>query len=707
MIVREGKVTKVVPRGAAPILRDGFVLTGHARAGRWLRDHLPVGASVRLRPEEPFREQRFERDVHKVDPGTGEFPAGRGANQLVVYTPAFGSRTGTNIFGSEAIVRRGRIVERTGGDSEIPKDGFVISGHGGGSAWNMRCCWVGSRVELKGRHLVVIRDREAYLLEAEAHIASATQRIDLAGERGFACPAAEARAALIEARRRLADARRLLTAQPREAEAAIAAARRAAWVACARASETRSVEARGAWLWTARVLAVARERRELLSRLASANMNMLLPLIGSILRLPNGEQVLHDLIDDAHTWDIEVHPWTWLPGHSIPRRKDAERITEHPDWADVSLKGKRLKSLDLTNPKVRAAIADDARWLVSNFDIDGIHLDWEGFKGGFSDIGRSAFEKSYGYDPRGSQGPAGPERIRDRYLWRVSLIDQMVADLAPVVRGARPGLVVSSAVQCFNFHPNISSDFGASHQWIRWCARGLIDVAAPMIYSHNVDFVSRTATVMDREIGKRSLHYAGLILYPETAQYGLIEPYQLLEQIDAVRAAGCEGIILFSAERLFMPPWAPDDRLLLTLKEGPFRKKAALPHRGWQRPTPDCSAIVPHLYAVAELKNAPSKIVAGQSADVTIQLKNYGTEPFDVKEVRVTSPMKWTASLTSGARASVPPASTVLVTATLRAPPMSAPGNARARLRVVVQAGAAEKPVSVSDIVLAIKKARP
>ena len=58
------------------------------------------------------------------------YPGGRGANQLVIYTYKNGLRTGTNEFGAEAIVVDGTVVQISGADSIIPKDGLVISGHG-------------------------------------------------------------------------------------------------------------------------------------------------------------------------------------------------------------------------------------------------------------------------------------------------------------------------------------------------------------------------------------------------------------------------------------------------------------------------------------------------------------------------------------------------------------------------------------------------
>lgn len=693
-VVRGGVVVEA-KNGAAAIPQDGYVLTGHGDSASWLGEHLAVGDEVQLRDAPPFEEERYEREVDAIDPDTSVFPSGRGPDQLVIYTPAFGERTGTNIFGSESIVRDGRIVARSGGDSPIPGDGFVISGHGRGSSWNVRHCPVGARVELDGTRLLVTVDREAHFLRVEHDIDRAADRIAWAEAESIDCPLERAKEALATAGERLEKARSQVETEPAAAAQTLREARRAAWTACARASETRLVEARGVWMSQSRVLQSAELRRDYLARLASANITMILPLARSVIDQPNGEQLLHDLIRDAHSFGIEVHPWTWLPGHSIPRTKDARRLEQHPEWADVSASGERLAALDPANPEVREALVSDAVWLATNFDIDGLHMDWEGIRGGFSEISRAEFEQRHGYDPLGDEGPTGPERVRDLYLWRVALIDRVVTEVVDALRGEGVEIPVSSAVQCFSFHPNIPSDTGASQQWPRWCRRGQLDIACPMIYSQSVEFVAETAGAIEREIGGSALHYAGLILYPETARGGLIEPWQLLEQIDAVREAGAEGIILFAAQQLFSPPWTPDDRLLLTLREGPFRQRATLPHQTWQRRPLRPELTVPYLYAVAEVEGSPA-IEAGKSADLTVRVTNWGSEVFVVHGARVGSPRGWQAEALLDGPLSIEPGDAATVSLRVTAPADAEVGETALRLSMTLTAGAVEKSISVS-----------
>ncbi|MBO5735667.1 MAG: hypothetical protein J6S15_06155, partial [Clostridia bacterium] len=54
----------------------------------------------------------------------------RGSGHLIVYTNEYGERTATNEWGVEAQVDANNQVIYVGGNnSEIPKGGFVVSGH--------------------------------------------------------------------------------------------------------------------------------------------------------------------------------------------------------------------------------------------------------------------------------------------------------------------------------------------------------------------------------------------------------------------------------------------------------------------------------------------------------------------------------------------------------------------------------------------------
>ena len=97
-----------------------------------------------------FNQSSFPIDV--IDPQSStnakgaNYPGLRGANQLVVYTPAFGFRTNTNEFGTEAVITGDTVSALSGADSLIPANGIVISGHGKAKKWINENVMVGSKI---------------------------------------------------------------------------------------------------------------------------------------------------------------------------------------------------------------------------------------------------------------------------------------------------------------------------------------------------------------------------------------------------------------------------------------------------------------------------------------------------------------------------------------------------------------------------------
>ncbi|OLC29848.1 MAG: hypothetical protein AUH31_05955 [Armatimonadetes bacterium 13_1_40CM_64_14] len=77
----------------------------------------------------------------------------RRADELIVYRPSFDQTTGTNAFGAEAVVRGGVVIQQADlrGNSLIPPDGFVLSGHGRARSWIMQTLTPGTPVLVRMR----------------------------------------------------------------------------------------------------------------------------------------------------------------------------------------------------------------------------------------------------------------------------------------------------------------------------------------------------------------------------------------------------------------------------------------------------------------------------------------------------------------------------------------------------------------------------
>lgn len=160
VIVRGEKVAKVL-RGAQalrpleePIPADGYVLIGSGIAHRFLQEMTP-GDRVRLTEKAASTPEPLPKWVGTEAGSTYAISAlnrGRLTDELIVFTPDFGTHTMTNGWGGEAAVVAGKVVAlRPYGDDglfAIPQDGFVVSAHGAARSWFERSLGVGASVTL-------------------------------------------------------------------------------------------------------------------------------------------------------------------------------------------------------------------------------------------------------------------------------------------------------------------------------------------------------------------------------------------------------------------------------------------------------------------------------------------------------------------------------------------------------------------------------
>ena len=121
-----------------------------------------------------FESVRKINSIYPIDDisPTNTYPGYRGVNQLVIYTRDYGKTTGTNEFGKEAIVEDGVVVALTGANSNIPRDGYVISGHGSAKKWISDNLKIGTKVEIKERTIRAYTTIDSYRYFAKSKINS-------------------------------------------------------------------------------------------------------------------------------------------------------------------------------------------------------------------------------------------------------------------------------------------------------------------------------------------------------------------------------------------------------------------------------------------------------------------------------------------------------------------------------------------------------
>ena len=93
-------------------------------------------------------DKQYEFSFDYVNPESTEYPGGRGPHEMIVYTPEFGERTGTNEYGTEAVIENGVIIRHGSNDNEIPRNGYVLSAHGNAMVYILAFAREGRKAEI-------------------------------------------------------------------------------------------------------------------------------------------------------------------------------------------------------------------------------------------------------------------------------------------------------------------------------------------------------------------------------------------------------------------------------------------------------------------------------------------------------------------------------------------------------------------------------
>ncbi|NMB47013.1 MAG: phosphodiester glycosidase family protein [Firmicutes bacterium] len=99
----------------------------------------------------------------------------RYADELIVYTPENGAATRTNNYGWEIIVKDNRVLGWAEGNSLIPQNGYVLSGHGKAAQW-LRNLEIGDYIDAKWGM------QPAWLEQGVAHAVGGGPRLLRGGE---------------------------------------------------------------------------------------------------------------------------------------------------------------------------------------------------------------------------------------------------------------------------------------------------------------------------------------------------------------------------------------------------------------------------------------------------------------------------------------------------------------------------------------------
>ncbi len=523
--------------------------------------------------------------IDSIDPtiltnaSAGFYPGLRGANQLIIYTPAFGIRTNTNEFGTEAIVNGNIVTSLSGADSIIPDDGLVVSGHGRSKKWMNENIILGSKVyvDKESKTLTVYVTSDSFLFGAKEKIKEAQSIVNYYKSVSYMYDSQKPCIYIDKARDYLNKAQIDTQNVQKYSSLAIEAANSA----LATSIPFDKGELKGVWVRpteTSQEAIIAS-----LDKIKSTGIDNIFletyfhgktifpsKTMANYQFAPQNEKFLgfdplKIWIEEAHKRNIKVHIWfeTFYVGNENPKDNPRSILAVNSDWGNKtkrdfdsltavpSLSEHGGYFIDPANPDVQAFLEELINEIICNYHPDGINLDYirypqsisAKFAGydlsnwGYTEYARCDFKKIYGKDPI--------DLTKDDPLWQLwdkYRQDKITAFVLRISNLTKQQKVLFTTV----IFPDRQKALETKQQdWKTWSALGYIDGFTPLLLTCD----AKTANAMMQDVinnkSKNTNLYAGLFI---TFMGGSNE--DLLRQIHESRKLNSKGVIMFDYAHL-------------------------------------------------------------------------------------------------------------------------------------------------------------
>ena len=552
-------------------------------------------------PQTKYNEVIFSQKVYPInaiDPTTltnssaSFYPGLRGSNQMTVYTSAFGSRTGTNEFGGEAIVNGNIVTALSGADSIIPCDGLVISGHGVAKKWMNENIIIGSKVyvDKDSKSLTVYITSDSYLYGAKEKIKEAKDIIAYYTKCSYLYDSSKPCGYLDKAHEYLYKAEKDAKNVQKYSSLAIEAANSA----LATSLPYKKDELKGVWIRPTET-----SEQAIINTLDRIKMsgidNIFLETyfhgktifpsktMANYQFTPQNEKFvgfdpLAVWITEAHKRGIKVNIWfeTFYVGNQNPTSLPHSIIGANPSWANTtkrdfdsstptpSLSEHGGYFIDPANPDVQQFLEDLLKEIICNYSPDGINLDYirypqsisPKFAGydlsnwGYTEAARFDFKTHYGKDPI----ELSPDD--DLWLlWNKYRQDKITDFVLRISKLTKPRKILLTTV----IFPDRQKALDTKQQdWKTWSELGYVDGFTPLLLTCDPKTASTMMLDVIRNKNKDTALYSGLFI---TFMGGSSE--DLVRQIHEARKLDAKGVIIFDYAHL-------DDKYINTLTASAF-----------------------------------------------------------------------------------------------------------------------------------------
>ena len=252
--------------------------------------------------------------------------------------------------------------------------------------------------------------------------------------------------------------------------------------------------------------------------------------------------VLRFAIDEAHRRGMELHAYlVAFPANTLPDAKRLGRQALPARHPKLCTRAGDKWHLDPGVPGTAEYLAEIVREIVSNYDVDGIHLDYIRYP-----------EPSIPFDDRRTYARYGHQLPKAE--WRRENVNRTVQLISETARAIRPWVKITSAPigkyadlpaqssKGWNARDAVSQD---AQLWLR---RGWMDGLYPMMYFDGQHFYPFAVNWKEYAYGRPVVPGLGAYqLAPEERNWSLL---QIIRQLRFIHAEGFPGEAYFRSQFL-------------------------------------------------------------------------------------------------------------------------------------------------------------
>ncbi|OLS35911.1 family 10 glycosylhydrolase [Bacillus sp. MRMR6] len=584
--------------GDSAIPENGLVLSTGDITTTAIKDYLTQledGETIKLMEPLEKSEKKLAQAVDPTrasNPGGAVFDGFRGPDQLIVYTPTFGASTKTNPYGYEITVENGFVTKLGGGNSKIPANGFVVSGHGVASSWISSNSIIGAKVTVVDGMVEIVQDVDSFQYQSQQAIEQAKASIAKAKRDYLEVAMKEAEMSIKQAEALIDEADALKASNPEKALDVVRQATQFAYDAYYYSLPSEVAEQRGIWYRPEET--TLEGVKQVLDRMEKAGFNSVylettfwgytiypsktMEAYGLPAQHPRfehadygqyGKDILKAYVQEGKKRGLTVQAWTdgFMIGHSslgLP-----SQFKKYPEWAAIQRQNTSGEPkpdsssnyywLDIAQPEVQTFMLDIYDEMQKKYDIKGLNIDYmryphQSFEKsyGFSEKVRSIYKEQSGIDPYELNPTATPEEWKAWEKWLQEQENQFVHELHKQSKAINPKFMLTAT-------PEPGPEAVLISDW-----KDDLDGVIPQAYGHDFNSIQNTVNASKKLMPEGTMYYTGIYSF----YHHLSEMASVSDVLSAKH--GTSGVNMFAFGQASAPS-------VDALGKGPWREKAVNP----------------------------------------------------------------------------------------------------------------------------------